>query len=208
MEQLEQRWHDLMRQLNAPARYVILLWREIILAYSEKSRYYHNLSHLENLFNQADQFKNQIIDFETLQLSIWYHDIIYQCLRKDNEEKSALFAKYRMEAIGYPRKKLVKCYHQIIATKNHQPHPEADSDTLWLLDFDLSILGKSWEEYLKYAQQIRKEYAVFPSFLYKKGRKKLLHQFLEKEKLFHTETYYNLFEANARNNIRKELKLL
>ena len=208
IEHLEYRWHQLMRRQKAPAQYIVPLWREITSAYTGNSRHYHNLTHLSELFTQADQFKDQIEDFDTLELAIWYHDIIYQCLRKDNEEKSAIFAKYRLEAINYPREKLVSCYQQINATKKHELVPENDKDTAWLLDFDLAILGSNWGTYWDYTQKIRQEYSIFPTFLYNRGRRKVLKLFLEKSQIFKTTTYVERYEQSARENIARELALL
>ncbi len=208
VEHLEYRWHQLMVRQQAPARYIGPLWREIKNAYSGTNRHYHNLHHLANLLTQADRFRTEINDFDTLEMSIWYHDIIYQSLRKDNEEKSAVFAKYRMEAIQYPREKLVRCYQQINATKKHQLSINDDEDTAWLLDFDLSILGSDWATYSKYLDKIRKEYSIFPTFLYKRGRKKVLQLFLDRQQLFHTPYYFDRFEATARENIQRELEML
>ena len=207
-EHLEYRWHQLMRRQNAPVQYIIPLWREITVAYNQPSRHYHNLHHLVDLFNQADEFKHEIVDFDTLELAIWYHDIINQCLRKDNEEKSAVFAKYRLEAIQYPREKLVRCYHQINATKKHILTNNDNNDTAWLIDFDLSILGKDWEIYQNYTQLLRKEYAIFPDFLYNRGRKKVIQLLLERERLFQTAFYYEKYESQARLNLQKELKII
>lgn len=208
IEHLEYRWHQLMRRQNAPAQYIVPLWREIVTAYNGPNRHYHNLQHLVDLFTQADQFRTNIEDFDTFELSIWYHDIIYQCLRKDNEEKSAIFAKYRLEAIKYPRKKLVRCYNQINATKLHQLTTQSDADTAWLLDFDLSILGQKWSDYLEYTQAVRKEYSIFPTFLYKRGRKKVLKQLLERDQLFNTPFYKDRFELLAKENLQRELDML
>lgn len=208
VEHLEYRWHQLMLRQQAPTRYIAPLWREIRSAYTNTHRHYHNLHHLADLLAQADRFRTEITDFDTLELAIWYHDIICQCLRKDNEEKSAVFAKYRMEAIQYPREKLVRCYRQINATKKYQLSNEDDADTAWLLDFDLSIMGKDWATYSKYLDKLRKEYSVFPTFLYKRGRKKTLELLLERDRLFHTPYYYDRFETNAWNNIQRELVLL
>ena len=208
VEHLEYRWHQLMLRHKAPSRYIGPLWREIRNAYTNTHRHYHTLQHIADLFTQADRFRTEIKDFDTLELSIWYHDIICQCLRKDNEEKSAVFAKYRMEAINYPRKKLVRCYRQINATKNHQLELLSDADTPWLLDFDLAILGSDWTIYQKYLDKIRKEYSIFPTFLYQRGRKKVLQLLLERNQLFHTPYYFDRFEAAARENIQQELTLL
>lgn len=209
LEHLEYRWHQLMRRQKAPAQYIVPLWREILSAYTNTNRHYHTLEHLSDLFSQADQFSSQIEDFDTLELSIWYHDIIYQCLRKDNEEKSALFAKYRLEAINYPRQKLVRCYDQINATKKHElPENSSDLDTALLLDFDLSILGSDWTVYEKYCDKIRKEYSIFPTFLYNRGRKKVLKQLLGRPQLYFTNYYVEQYEEKARKNLQKELVIL
>ena len=119
-----------------------------------------------------------------------------------------LFAKYRMEAIQYPREKLVRCYRQINATKTHQLTQGDDEDTAWLLDFDLAILGSDWETYSKYLDKIRKEYSIFPTFLYQRGRKKVLQLMLDRKQLFHTPYYFDRFEAAARQNLQRELTLL
>jgi len=209
LEHLEYRWHQLMRRQKAPAQYIVPLWREILSAYTNENRHYHSLEHLVDLFTQADQLKAQIEDFDTLELSIWYHDIIYQCLRKDNEEKSALFAKYRLEAINYPRQKLVRCYEQINATKTHKlPANSKDLDLALFLDFDLSILGKDWPIYENYCAQIRKEYSIFPNFLYNRGRKKVIKQLLNLSQIFKTNYYVEKYEKAARNNLERELEKL
>ena len=76
-----------------------------------------------------------------------------------------------------------------------------------MLDFDLSILGSDWETYQKYAQNIRKEYNVYSYFMYKKGRRKVLQHFLERERLFFTEYSFNAFEEKARFNLKKEMAM-
>lgn len=76
------------------------------------------------------------------------------------------------------------------------------------MDLDLSILGTDWETYKKYTQNIRKEYAIYPNFLYKYVRKKVLQHFLECETLFFTERYKINFETKAIKNLRKEIELL
>ena len=208
IEQLQQRWHYLIHRQRGSLQYNVPFWREIQRAYTAQNRHYHNLYHLADLFAQADYFKDQIKDFDTLQFSIWYHDVIYNTLKKDNEEKSALYAKYRLEAINFPRERLIRCYEQINATKSHLLCTNDNGDTAYLLDFDLSILGRNWNTYFHYTQQIRKEYAIFPTFLYKRGRRKVLNNFLKTDRLFYTQFYFNHFEAQARDNIRRELELL
>ena len=181
-------------------------WREIEKNYSQKSRKYHNLLHLENMIVELEPVKDQILDYETLLFSVFYHDIIYKSTSKDNEEKSAEIAKSRLEKINISNEKTTKIYNQILATKSHQR--SKNSDTNFLLDADLAILGKDWKIYEQYTQQIRKEYSIYPDFLYNPGRKKVLIHFLEFDEIFKTYYFKDKYEQIARENIEREIQLL
>ncbi|WP_175623419.1 HD domain-containing protein [Chryseobacterium schmidteae] len=181
-------------------------WTEIENNYSGKSRHYHNLQHLENMFEEIDSVRNQIEKFDNISFSIFYHDMIYDASSKLNEEKSADIAKERLEILGVNNDEMQNIYEQILATKYHQKSDK--EDTNFLLDADLSILGKSDKAYLEYTKQIRKEYSIYPDFLYKPGRKKVLKHFLELENIFKTEYFRGKYEIQARKNIEFELKSL
>jgi len=62
--------------------------------------------------------------------------------------------------------------------------------------------------YENYTHQLRKEYAVYPDLLYNEGRKKVLMHFLEMNRIFKTDEFYNQFEKQARENLKRELKEL
>jgi len=181
------------------------LWLEIKTYYSSKKRHYHNLSHLENLFSELFSIREKLEDWETIQFSIFYHDIIYNASRNDNEEKSAIVAIERLKEIGIPEDQILKCNHQILMTKSHEI---SDADTNYFTDADLSILGKSWEIYEEYYQQIRKEYRIYPDFIYNGGRKKALRHFLEMDRIFKTDYFFEKYEIQARQNLQKELEIL
>ncbi len=106
------------------------------------------------------------------------------------------------------QKKIESCVNLIISTKKHEVINAQDEDNAYLLDWDLAILGSSWKWYKDYTEKIRKEYSMFPDFMYKKGRKNVLQHFLTRPRIYYTEKYHHLWEANARNNLQKELDLL
>ncbi|MCP1298913.1 hypothetical protein NK356_07040 [Chryseobacterium sp. S0630] len=182
------------------------LWREIETRYSEKGRHYHNLLHLENMFKELDAVKMNISDFTALSFSVFYHDVIYDAASKANEEKSAAKAEKRLTELHINQDKISLISAQILATKSHQRSD--DEDTNYLLDADLSVLGKDFKTYSEYTQNIRKEYSIYPDFLYKPGRKKVLKHFLELESIFKTEYFKEKYEAQAKENIAAELQLL
>ncbi|KFF00305.1 hypothetical protein IX39_06500 [Chryseobacterium formosense] len=185
---------------------IVNFWNEIEKKYSAESRHYHNFRHLENMFEEVESVKAQIKNFNNVSFSIFYHDIIYDASSKSNEEKSAEFSKKRLEDLNIAKEDIQKVYAQILATKSHQKSD--DQDTNFLLDADLSILGKDNKAYLEYTKQIRKEYSIYPNFLYKPGRKKVLEHFLELESIFKTDFIKAKYEVQARKNIEVELRNL
>lgn len=77
-----------------------------------------------------------------------------------------------------------------------------------MIDFDLAILGSPIARYNLYSELIRKEYRKVPTFLYKKGRKKMLKHFLEKPFIYSTSTFKILYEKQAKKNLQAELNSL
>ena len=184
----------------------IELWDEITANYSDQKRHYHTLQHLNNLLNQLIFIKDEITNWDTILFTLFYHDIVYNVLKSDNEEQSAEFAEKRMIQISVPKQLIENCKSQILATKNH--HSNSDSDTNYFMDADLSVLGQGWETYSEYYKNVRKEYSVYPKLVYNPGRKKVLKHFLEMVRIFKTDYFFIKFEQQAKYNLQKELELL
>lgn len=182
------------------------LWTEIEKNYSEKTRYYHTLQHLESLLSELTAIKSEIQHWEAILFSLYYHDIIYDARKSDNEEKSAELAEKGMRQIAVPKAIIERSKNQILATKSHAG--SLNPDTNYFTDADLSILGQPWEVYSYYYMNVRKEYAIYPDIVYNPGRKKVLHHFLSMDRIFQTACFYDKYEIRAKENIRKELELL
>lgn len=151
-----------------------------------------------------ETYSDKIQNPNEILFSIFYHDYIYKSSKKDNELKSAEFALSILpENISFDSQLV---FDAICATQQHQHN--AIEDINWLIDFDLKILARDWNEYQIYFEQIRKEYRIYPDLLYKPGRAKALKHFLEYEFIFQTEEFRNLYEEKARFNIEKEIILL
>ncbi len=179
------------------------LWLEIFTKYAEPKRHYHTISHLENIIAELTPVRDLIADWETMLFAVYYHDIIYKASSSTNEEESAKIAAARLTAVGYPEDKVKKCCAMILATKTHAP--SEDADTNLLTDADLSILGQSPADYQQYAEDVRKEYSIYPDFLYNPGRKKALQHFLNMETIYKTGHFISKYEKQARINIANEL---
>lgn len=62
------------------------LWDEIEQQYTHKIRHYHSLEHLAQLHNQLIAIKSEIHDWNVLLFTLFYHDLVYSAMKRDNEE--------------------------------------------------------------------------------------------------------------------------
>ena len=201
---LKEKFLKLIRKYSDNKDYNLECWDEIEQHYTSKSRHYHNLEHLENMLNELEKVKPQIQELDTLLFSIYYHDIVYKPTKSDNEHQSALLFEKRISQTSFPN--LDACKTQIELTKEHQL--ATDEDTNFLLDIDLSVLGKSPEEYKQYSDNIRKEYRIYPDFMYRKGRLKVLKNMLASDSIYKTEFFKRAYEYQARENLKLEISKL
>jgi len=201
---LKEKFLNLLAKYSNKEDYNLECWSEIKNCYTSHSRYYHNLKHLKNMLSELIQIQSEVEDLDGLLFAIYYHDIVYKSTKSNNEHQSALVFKNRIAPTSFQN--LKKCMLQIEATKEHKT--SEDTDTNILLDLDLSILGKTTEEYKIYTESIRKEYQIYPDFLYKKGRKKVLKSLLELDSIYKTDYFKNQYENQAKENLKLELQLL
>lgn len=177
-------------------------FRFVLKKYREWGRFYHNETHLRELFGLFEVHFQQLKHPENIAISIFFHDIVYNVLSKQNESKSAEMANIWLDKLElvYPN-----VYDYILATKNHCNDKE-DTDLDFFLDFDLAVLGKSDEAYRNYFLATRKEYRIFPTFLYKKGRIQVLKHLLASKYLYKTPTFRDSYEEQARKNMEAEIR--
>jgi predicted metal-dependent HD superfamily phosphohydrolase len=198
---LEKIYSELLLNIGFTANEIQQKWLNLEKAYSKKSRHYHNLTHLKEMMESFEIYRNKLQYPNEILFSIFYHDYIYKSSKKDNELKSAEYALKILSENTKLDKQLV--FDTICATQLHAHNTNEDIN--WLIDFDLKILAKDWEDYKTYFEQIRKEYRIYPDFLYKPGRAKALKHFLENEFIFQTEEFRSLYEEKARANIEQEI---
>jgi len=201
---LQEIYSELLSNIGFSANEIQKNWLDLEKAYSNKSRHYHNLTHIKDMIMSFDNYHNQLDNPNEILFSIFYHDVVYSASKKDNELKSAEYALAILPENTTLNKQLV--FDAICATQQHQ-HNEVE-DINWLIDFDLKILARDWDDYKIYFEQIRKEYRIYPDFLYKPGRAKALKHFLEHEFIFQTEEFRKLYEEKARENIEEEIRIL
>jgi predicted metal-dependent HD superfamily phosphohydrolase len=176
---------------------------ELVAAYTAAGRHYHNLAHIEDCLGALAGVDNlSPLEREILSAAIWWHDVVYDATRADNEELSARLAEQHVrpdlrQEIG----RLIRL------TKTHDVLPEDRLGAI-LISIDLSILGAEPARYDAYAAAIRQEFIHVPEADYRAGRSKVLGQFAARPVIFPDAAFAARYDRQARENIARELASL
>lgn len=193
----------------------------VFSAYSTPGRHYHDLTHLQELFDALDPHLADAPHAFAIEAAVWFHDFVYQTSPRtypENEPRSAK-ALYRLcrAAAAHLLQDPATCAEVMLAcefilsTKGHRvtaPAVLARPDTLaaahLFLDADLAILAADEPRLLRYDQAIAQEWGVGnPAPLaFCKGRADALEGFLARPQLYFSPQFASL-EAQARANLQR-----
>jgi predicted metal-dependent HD superfamily phosphohydrolase len=204
---LHSRWQRLCHSLAVPA--MSDTTRQLLRdSYSEPHRAYHNLTHITECLAHLDYIAGVINPPEhgTLGMALWFHDVVYDTHRHDNEEASAALAEMHLTQAGVPLDRITQITHLILATKHSATPPTGDA--AWIVDIDLAILGANASRFDEYEKQIREEYHWVPEPDFRKGRAAVLRMFLERDAIYMTPAFHSRFETAARQNLQRSLDAL
>ena len=205
LESMQQQWVRLLAEFNLTPATAYPHFDRLVSAYSEPHRSYHTLEHLAEMFKVAGRLLKPEHDRNANLLAIWYHDVVYDPTRHDNEERSAAYAKHDMQQFGCEPPLMEHVGQLIMATQHNATDHVSGSDVV--CDADLAILGASEQRYDRYAEAIRREYQHVPDELYRTGRAQILQQFLGRETIYKTNMMREVGEQAARSNIERELRI-
>lgn len=204
---------DITSKYVDDAKDIDKMYIDIVSKYSSKNRHYHNMNHIYKMCDLWNVHKNKFNNSDVVFFAIVFHDIIYKSRKKDNEEKSAsYFFDVAINYLHYMHYDTILRIRKLIRATKHSSECNIQdgglrSDLNLLLDFDLSVLCSDEQVYEKYARDIRKEYWIYPIFMYRPGRVKVLQSFLSKDKIYLSKEFSS-YEKIARKNIENEIKLL
>lgn len=197
-------WEELWKRTGARGD-CIRSFELISQAYSERYRFYHNLSHLADCLDKFEPVRRMPKHHNEVEMAIFYHDFIYDTRSVNNERHSAKAA-LRFCNIHIREEFAQRVYSLIMATMHTEPPPNLDAAVL--VDIDLAILGQPQNVYNEYENNIRKEYQCIPFEKFKEERIKILQGFLDRQYIYYTEFFNKKYEAQARQNLQNQLDSL
>ena len=207
---LQKRWNDLWQQIGSRGFSRENAYNELVSLYGKSKRSYHNFAHIANSLREFDNVRHLIENPEQVETALWYHDAVYDTRAKDNEERSAELAGRKLKEIGKEvelGEEFIENVISLILSTKHQTIPQR-TDEQYLVDIDLSILGRSEKEFDEYERDIRDEYTGVSDEQFREGRSVILQKFLDRDYIYSTDFFRQKYEQQARMNLETSLTKL
>jgi predicted metal-dependent HD superfamily phosphohydrolase len=180
--------------------------------YSEDHRYYHDWVHISACLDELQKARFSALHPAAVEMAVWFHDVVYIPGAPDNEKRSAQIARNAAESMGLPSGTVLEVANLILATRYQSdedtPEELCNQDRALIRDIDLSILGKSREEFDRYEEAIRREYSDVPERERWQRRIGVLKRFLALPKIYETEQFQTRYERQARQNLSRSVSRL
>ncbi len=195
-------------------------FNRIVVAYGEPHRAYHTAQHINECLDLLDWCIGEIstvspthaVSDPALEMALWYHDVVYQPQRSDNEQCSADQATAFLLTNDVTLPQSEKIASLIMATR-HLASPKSEKLSVpselaaWIVDIDLAILAAPPQRFAQYEAQIRQEYAWVPEAVYRAKRQALLTQFLERPTIYQSVVFQQRFEHQAQKNLSSSISI-
>lgn len=199
-------WQILSGTLGLNAIDAQEIGKYLLAHYTGSDRHYHNARHIVAMLDGFERIKAKCAHPMAAELAIFFHDVIYDVGRRDNEQQSAACMQ-EMLAGKVDNTILDGAAFSIEATQKHvaTSHP----DTNWILDLDMAILGQAWPVYERYAKDVMQEHLlVYEKEAYRQGRIALfLEPALAQGVIFLTDDF-NPLNDPAIQNMQREKDIL
>jgi len=174
----------------------------LVARYGEAHRHYHDLTHIAACLGWLDRFRDAAERPDEVELALWFHDAIYDPRAKDNELQSARLAREALGALGVERGAVDRIARLVELTETHAP---GSGDAALVIDVDLTILAAAPDDFVRFEEQIRSEYAHVPDELFRPGRRRVLQSFLSTPTIYQVPRIREELETRARANLERRI---
>lgn len=137
---------------------------EVLDRWTEPHRKFHSLGHLKDVIECFPPERTALV------ITAFYHDVVYEPGRRDNELRSADLL--RTHAL-VDSKGIIASAVQIILSTADLRHKDAPDEEAFFRA-DCQVLLRDWEDLLVYEEQIRAEFQSIPECEYLVGRSAFL----------------------------------
>ena len=200
-----ERFISLWARFGADGDWAGALYQDVYTLYATPGRHYHTPAHIAHCLQRKDEIAHLLEDPNTVELAIWFHDVIYDMGASDNEARSAEFFVERTAG------KLSSCQAQRVVSHIHAtiyPSQPTDPDAQFVVDIDLSSFSLPWPQFLRDSVNVRRESTTSDPYEYAEKQQSFLEMLCTAQPFFRTDFYLERYEQQAQDNIRRILALL
>ena len=184
-----------------------LVFEKLCEAYNTPPRAYHNLKHVRYVLDTFDTVREFCDAPENVAMALWIHDAVYNPLSKTNEEESAHLGEQLLGQLRVHPARIDEISTLVLATKEGQSLLTNDEEMMY--DIDRHILAASPKLFSATSDLIYKEFAPHCSRkTYYEGRLAFFDDLMRNGRIFRSETFYDSYEEQAQNNVKKEMTRL
>ncbi len=182
------------------------IYRALQELYGESHRVYHTGDHIRYCLAGFDLMDTDLTQTskDIIELSIWFHDAIYEISASDNEAQSARWFSSQADCRLNPD--IINAVNRCILFTTHQEVP-ADPYSRFVVDIDLSGFGQDWEGFVDDGRKIREENNHLNDEAFVSGQIKFMSRLLNRSRIYYTEYFNALLETRARQNIIRQLEI-
>ncbi|WP_053014034.1 hypothetical protein [Caldimonas brevitalea] len=203
-------WQALCERLGLAGRAGVGVGTALLQAWSRWPRRYHDTRHLLACIRHWREWAGHTEDPDAVALALWFHDAVYWPWARDNERRSADWARRFIVQAGLPASRageLAERVDRLVMATLHHDGP-LEGDARWVVDIDLAILGQAPAVYDGFEAGVRSEYRWVPARAYAHGRSKVLRGFLARPRIYATDVFHQRYEQAARANLERALAAL
>jgi predicted metal-dependent HD superfamily phosphohydrolase len=204
---LPARFTALLRRLGSASE-PGALYAALAAAWTEPHRAYHGISHLADCLRELDEAPQESEARDPAEAALWFHDAVYDPRAADNERRSAAWARRALSEAGVPDDVATEVSRLVLLTRHGDPPEPPDPTGALVCDVDLSILGRSPEEYDRFERLIRAEYAWVPAPIYRAERARVLARLRRRDPLYLTRYFRRRYQTAAHSNLDRTLEVL
>lgn len=182
----------------------------LVVMWSSPDRRFHNLKHAIDVLARVDELADESHNPDIMRLAAWYHGCVFSSATEqtykrnggEDEVASAAYAAKDLHGLGVPDPVTDRVCALILNLKRHNLAHD-DIDALALNDADLGTLAVNPQQYKRYRELVREEYAHIPDERYLRGRATIISKLLSRETLFSSPLGAR-WELPARQNLQAE----
>jgi predicted metal-dependent HD superfamily phosphohydrolase len=189
-------------------------WAQLESRYEEPPRHYHTFDHVRAVLRQYEAVQTDIgWDHPTeVWLAVLCHDAIYEVGKKDNETRSAEFARELIERWLSDIEVDTEYVSELIeltARHGRLQARELSPEQALFVDCDMAILGADPEQFAAFERGVEAEYTQLLSKSdYAAGRREFLQRVLDSDRIYLSDYFHSRLDGKARENIARQLSAL